>query len=391
MRSENAPEILLPLLKRWVARDKRFFLNPETLFTYQGRRVSYMNDGRIPRRPGTWYAAHKAGFPAPDLSNDDRQEIARQLLEGWKPSSWGLGLDYRCNYACSMCPYQGDGYVGDYWAERRSMRRSVPKETAFAWLDDLAANGIKNVCLTTSGELFLYPHWREVARYAHALGLSMGTITNGSLVTEELCREMRDCGFSWVNVSLDAVSPEVYAKVRSPKKEHFAAAMAAPLLFKKHGMKVQVHFVEQEANAGEKDGFVTMWKDRGVTVSYGKQIVYRDDSASQADGELFRIGWSPSICASCLSFCTMENGIVAGCCQVQAYVTDDDVYGLGLPSMEEGVSAVIEKLKERYFFGRNVRKYCPGCPQFALRSVAVSVSDGYRRREVGSTVVYKPV
>ena len=380
-KSNNFPRALIPLVEQWIAQDRSFFISSENFFC-DSRNKYFSRSFLESDSPEPWYAKNKETSIRP-LTPAERQEIELYFIDSWVPTSWALILDYRCNYSCPMCPFQGDGYKGgDYWGNRANQRRHVPLEVACRWLDDLAANGITDVCLSSPGELFLYPHWEEVLLYSKKLGLKTGTITNGSLVTTELCQKLQKCGLDWIHVSLDAVSQQVYAKVRSNSIKHYQAAMDAPLLLKKHGFAVQVHFVVQDENVAEKKIFFEKWIKQGIKVSCGEKISYTDDGCSfiKSDSKFVK---SPSSCSACISFCTMADGTVAGCCHVQTLVTDSDQYGLALPTMDEGVSTVIRKMKTIYHSENNVVKYCTKCGVFADSSLKEEVFGFYKKRTYG--------
>lgn len=230
--------------------------------------MQYKGDFCIDKRAGAWFARnYDLNQPGkiPELSLKQIEDIATHLINFFIPKSWAIILDYRCNYKCPMCPFQGQGYSGDYWVERTSQKRIVSKEEAFAIIDKLAYNNVKRVTLTSPGELFLYPYWEEVSKYAVSKGLIVSTITNGSMIDAEMCERMKAVGITEVSVSLDALSQDIYEKVRSSNKKHYEAAVNAPLLLKKTGFRVNTHFVRQTENLKEKDEFIKYWtKKQGL-------------------------------------------------------------------------------------------------------------------------------
>ena len=184
------------------------------------------------------------------------------MLQSYKPTSWSLLLDWRCIYTCPMCPFHGEGYTGDYWKNRQKQRTVVPLETAKWRIDLLKHYGASHLSLISSGEIFLYPYWKDVADYAKDLGFSLGTTTNGAMITPELCQELIKHGFTNISVSHDAITFETYKQVRSADRKNFEAAMKAPEMLTDAGLKVNVHFVQQDANIHEKQQYIDMWKNQ---------------------------------------------------------------------------------------------------------------------------------
>jgi radical SAM protein with 4Fe4S-binding SPASM domain len=112
-------------------------------------------------------------------------------------------LDWRCNAKCKFCgvwKYSRDGMLSlDRWREV---------------FDDLADAGLA-YALFTGGEPMLYPHFHEIVEHLDARGVSLGIITNGSLLNEERVRRLATLrGLRDITVSLDSPVAEVHDEVR---------------------------------------------------------------------------------------------------------------------------------------------------------------------------------
>jgi hypothetical protein len=271
----------------------------------------------------------------------------------------------------------------------------VNQKTAFKWIDSLAAYGITDLCISSPGEVFLYPHWKKVASYACAKGMTVGTISNGSLITRDICKEMVDNGFSWINISLDAVNRDVYSKVRSGNIEHFNSAMNAPLLCKEFGLKVHVHFVIQKDNISDVDIFIEKWKAAKVdSLSIGAQVNYHKDGTScSVDSAFFDNSRKslilPWCCDGAPSFVTMSDGSVAGCCQMQTLLDDNFSYGVVFPKMEDGIVNVVNQIKGLIFSEQSsLHKYCYNCGMYSLRGSACQTQGVWKYAKTGRSLSY---
>lgn len=214
------------------------------------------------------------------LSKADIEEIPLELLQYYRPTRWTLVLDYHCNYQCPMCAYHGNGVAEkeDYYEERNIQKRVVPKEETYKRIDCLVEYGIKTLGLTSQGETVLYPDWKDVSNYAHEKGMDLWMITNGSLWTEDMVKAAVELGYTNIRVSLDALSYEVYSKIRSNRRDYNERAMALPELLMKYGITTNVHFVKQKENLHETQAFLEYWKKKEVnSISIANEFIFDGD------------------------------------------------------------------------------------------------------------------
>jgi radical SAM protein with 4Fe4S-binding SPASM domain len=100
-----------------------------------------------------------------------------------------------CNLHCTHCYSDSDtllyrGEVGLSGAERI--------------LDDLAAYGVKHLLLS-GGEPTLHPEFHAIAAAARDRGLRLTLSTNGTRLTQDRVKMLRDLDFSYVGISLDGI------------------------------------------------------------------------------------------------------------------------------------------------------------------------------------------
>jgi len=126
-------------------------------------------------------------------------------LKGENPSPITVELDMinLCNHRCPECS-------GWYFQNRN--RGSLPVGLAKSIVRQLAKARVRGLIFTGGGEPLCHPHTAEVVKLAHRLGLDIGFITNGSLITEEIGNILLRC-CTWLRISLDAASPETFQKV----------------------------------------------------------------------------------------------------------------------------------------------------------------------------------
>lgn len=105
---------------------------------------------------------------------------------------WELTL--KCNLACSHC--------GSRAGEARAAELST--DEALDVVRQLKEVGIGEVTLI-GGEAFLRADWLVIARAIADAGMICGMTTGGYGISAGTARQMKDAGFSWVNVSVDGL------------------------------------------------------------------------------------------------------------------------------------------------------------------------------------------
>ena len=111
-----------------------------------------------------------------------------------------------CNLRCKHC-YQGAGRMS---ADELSL------EERLAIIDQLADNDVVAIAFS-GGEALLRDDFWEVARYASSKGLYLSLATNGTLLTKDVVRRLRDVGVEYFEISLDSVDPAKHDAFRGVK------------------------------------------------------------------------------------------------------------------------------------------------------------------------------
>jgi radical SAM protein with 4Fe4S-binding SPASM domain len=123
----------------------------------------------------------------------------------------------RCNLRCKTC------------FQKTKASKDIPLEDVRKVVD-YAVNlreylSLNNIMITlTGGEPLLFPHLLESASYAHEKGLVTSLVTNGTLLSPDKARELKEAGISWIAVSLDGPNQDVLSAVRNVE---FDAVMQA--------------------------------------------------------------------------------------------------------------------------------------------------------------------
>lgn len=144
-----------------------------------------------------------------------------------------------CNLKCVHCYAK---------ASESSHEKELTTKEAKVMIDDLAEFGVP-VLLFSGGEPLVRADLADLAKYAVGRGMRAVISTNGTLITKDKARALKDVGLSYVGVSLDGME-EVNDHFRG-KKGSFQAAMEGIRNCQKVGLKVGLRFTLNRMNVEE--------------------------------------------------------------------------------------------------------------------------------------------
>ncbi|MDR2947494.1 MAG: radical SAM protein [Candidatus Adiutrix sp.] len=185
-----------------------------------------------------------------------RRAFAR--AEGGERPAAPLHLDVdvttACNFHCPMCPAGSTGHNFPGFRKGRFMDRRLYSRV----LAEAAAFGLPSLRLGMTGEPLLIPNiaaWVAEAREAGVLDISL--ITNGRLLTPSLSRDLIAAGLTRLMISVDAGTPETYAKVRPGGDWNLLLHNILGFLEARGGSVplLRISFVEMSVNSGDREAF----------------------------------------------------------------------------------------------------------------------------------------
>ena len=167
-----------------------------------------------------------------------------------------------CNLRCRHC-YM-DATDAKYSDE-------LTTEEAQRFIDDLAAFKTP-VLLFSGGEPLLRPDFFILAEYSANKGVRPTLSTNGTMISREVARRLKDMGVGYVGVSLDGLS-EVNDKFRG-QAGAFKAAMKGIENCVAVGQRVGLRFTINQHNVGELDGIFDFIEAEGINRVCFYHLVY---------------------------------------------------------------------------------------------------------------------
>jgi 12,18-didecarboxysiroheme deacetylase len=136
---------------------------------------------------------------------------------------------------------------------------------------DLAAFG-SPVMLFSGGEPLVRRDLPELASFAVSQGMRAVISTNGTLITKDKAKELKDVGLSYVGISLDGLR-EVHDAFRGVPGS-FDKAMEGIANCQAEGLKVGLRFTINKRNAAEVPGIFELLREREIPRVCFYHLVY---------------------------------------------------------------------------------------------------------------------
>ncbi|OEU65891.1 MAG: 12,18-didecarboxysiroheme deacetylase [Desulfovibrio sp. S3730MH75] len=168
----------------------------------------------------------------------------------------------RCNLKCVHCYAQ---------AVDPSGTDEISTEQGKAIIDDLAQFG-SPVMLFSGGEPLVRKDLVELAHYAVSKDMRAVISTNGTLITKEKAKELKEVGLSYVGISLDG-GEETHDKFRGVPGA-FKKALEGVENCKAEGLKVGLRFTLNKRNWKEVPTIFQLLKDLDVPRACFYHLVY---------------------------------------------------------------------------------------------------------------------
>ena len=179
-----------------------------------------------------------------------------------------------CNLKCVHCYAR---------AVDRTRERELNHEQGLSLIDDLAAFGAP-VVLFSGGEPLMRPDLVELAKYAVSKGMRAVISTNGTLISKDKARELKDVGLSYVGVSLDGME-EINDRFRG-RKGAFKDAMAGIMNCQEVGLKVGLRFTINRMNTAEIPRIFDLLEEYRIPRVCFYHLVYAGRGSDLVDEDL---------------------------------------------------------------------------------------------------------
>lgn len=167
-----------------------------------------------------------------------------------------------CNLKCRHCYMSSDA---------QKYANELTTKEAKKFIDDLADFKVP-VLLFSGGEPLIRPDFFELADYAAKKGVRPTLSTNGTLITPEVARKIKEIGVGYVGISLDGLR-EVNDKFRG-KEGAFEAAMNGIKNCVAAGQRVGLRFTINHHNIQELENIFDFIEEENINRVCFYHLVY---------------------------------------------------------------------------------------------------------------------
>ncbi|MCS7179725.1 MAG: radical SAM protein, partial [bacterium] len=115
----------------------------------------------------------------------------------------------RCNLRCKHC-YEDAGVLS------KGLPSELTKEEKIRVMEEIIKTNIPTFAFA-GGEPLIDPVFWELAKIGKEGGLYMSINTNGTLITKKVAEKLKEIGFAYYGISLDAATPEIHDEFRGVK------------------------------------------------------------------------------------------------------------------------------------------------------------------------------
>ncbi|MFQ5703857.1 MAG: radical SAM protein [Gemmatimonadales bacterium] len=213
--------------------------------------------------------------------------ISPGASDEFTPHVVAWNLTRRCNLECSHC------YISAGPAE--TAEGELATSECLGIIDQILELNSAPLFILSGGEPLLRRDLGEIAAHAVRCGATVVVGTNGTLLTDEKIRELKECGVSGVAVSIDSLDPRYHDRFRRGHGSLGGTLQAVDRMVK-HELDFIVQTTITRANHREAEKLVAWAADQGAVsfnayflVSTGRGARMSDLAASEYEDVLSRL------------------------------------------------------------------------------------------------------
>ncbi len=169
---------------------------------------------------------------------------------------------YACNFKCNYCIHSVPANKRGYISEQSFMDYELYKKC----IDDLCEfpEKLKMLRFAGTGEPLLHKDIAKMVKYAAKKQVtdSIDIVTNGSLLTHELSKELIDAGLSKLRVSIQGISAKKYKGVSDVKLDFDKFIENLTYFYKiKNKTKIYIKIIDCALEKNEEQKFLNIFGD----------------------------------------------------------------------------------------------------------------------------------
>ena len=179
-----------------------------------------------------------------------------------------------CNLKCVHCYAQ---------AKDQSFDNELTTEEGKNLIDNLSLFKVP-VLLLSGGEPTIRKDLPELAAYAIEKGMRAVISTNGTLITQQMARVLKDIGLSYVGISLDGME-KIHDRFRGVKGA-FRSALEGIKNCQDAGIKVGLRFTINKFNVSEIENIFNLLEDMDIPRACFYHLVYAGRGSKLVEEDL---------------------------------------------------------------------------------------------------------
>ena len=180
----------------------------------------------------------------------------------------------RCNLKCIHCYAHAKDQVFD---------NELTTDEGKNLIDDLSQYKVP-VLLLSGGEPTIRKDLPELAAYAIEKGMRAVISTNGTLITQQMARVLKDIGLSYVGISLDGME-KIHDRFRGVKGA-YRAALEGIKNCQDAGIKVGLRFTINKFNVAEIENIFNLLEDMDIPRACFYHLVYAGRGSKLVEEDL---------------------------------------------------------------------------------------------------------
>ena len=161
-----------------------------------------------------------------------------------------------CNLTCAHCYRDAGAKAAD----------ELSTAEAKKMLTEIAKAGFK-IMIFSGGEPLMRPDIVELVQFASDQGLRPVFGTNGTLITPELAKALKDAGTMGMGISLDSLDPAKHDKLRG-KEGAWAEAVRGMENCRAAGLNFQIHTTVMDWNQDELEAITDFAVEKGAVAHH---------------------------------------------------------------------------------------------------------------------------
>jgi MoaA/NifB/PqqE/SkfB family radical SAM enzyme len=313
--------------------------------------------------------------PAHGHAEDQREILQRLTHAPFKPKAnrddgvvfAGFATTERCELSCVMCHFNGPN------ATKKAATLSP----------ELVEKGLRQlqpgfaVWFAATGDFFMDPNALTYLRKTSELGLNPCVLTHGQSLTPALMDAILDVGVRTLRLSVDAIDPHQYAKIRRGGSLDKILAACAYLRDKKEtiaDLRVDINCLLFKNTKEKQKEIEDFWRGKVDAVYF---------HAEYYDTFRFRnMFFTPKERVDCkMQLYVLPSGYITPCCAMMVYAHDHDVSWLphiASDTLEEAQAKLCDLYEDPH---SKLGKICANCDWWIL----------WAKDEQGHTPYLRPV